>query len=890
MPRLLSMALPVLLLAASAAAAPATLYVSIMGSDANPGAAAKPFATLERARDAIRSMRRAGKLPSGGVTVELRGGIYELSRTFELKKEDSGAPDAAIVYKAADGETPRLVGGRVVRRFRPTTDPAVLNVLPVEAHGKVMEASLKAQGITDYGKVAGGGMELFFRNKPMTVARWPNKSFTRIVRMVGKPYKRDRHVTHKVGHWVYDGDRPKRWLKDKDPWVHGYWFHDWSDQHHRVRQIDTENRTIEVHPPYHGYGYRKGKWYYAFNLLSEIDTPGEWYLDRDTGVLYFWPPADIGNRDCIVSVLPTLAIMADVSHVTIQGVLMEAARGNALNVRGGEANRVVGCTFRNLGGWAVSVAGGKGHGVAGCDVYDTGQGGIALRGGDRTTLTPAGHFAENNHVHHYARIKRVYKPGITLSGVGCRASHNLIHNAPHMGMGFGGNDHVIEFNEIHSVCYESNDAGAIYTGRNWTMRGHVIRHNYFHHIAGFESRGCVGVYLDDGFSSADIVGNVFYKVTRAAMIGGGRDNTIANNVFVDCVPAVHVDARGVGWANRYIVPGGGWKMQQKLASLPYQKPPWTKYPHLANLLDDEPYLPKYNVVERNVFVRGQWNGIRPKAEPHVTVRDNLIDEDPLFVDEAGANFQLRDGSPAFALGFKRIPVEKIGLYQDECRASWPVEHKVRPMSPRPKPKPRGPAPRYPVPRRSAAITIDGVLSPAEWAGCDPKRALVIGQGIKGDKIEPKSYAWLAYDRGHLYIGVLNKVSPDEPLKTDAEWGKNDAVEVAIHNPGRKGEPILVLRGYPLGQFESSTEAGAPFEITQDLKAATAYAARVISREEWSCEWKIGWPGLRADPAKQTQFPLNLSARKTATLQWMMWRGTTGYTWKVDQAGVITLAK
>ena len=119
-------------------------------------------------------------------------------------------------------------------------------------------------------------------------------------------------------------------------------------------------------------------------------------------------------------------------------------------------------------------------------------------------MTPGGLVAENNHIHHYGRINRMYTPGIALYGVGNRAAHNLIHTAPHIGVMFGGNDHVIELNEIHHVCMESNDAGAVYAGRNWTMRGHNIRYNYFHHISGFEDRGCVGVYLDDMFASAAI--------------------------------------------------------------------------------------------------------------------------------------------------------------------------------------------------------------------------------------------------------------------------------------------------------------------------------------------------------------------------------------------------
>jgi len=83
------------------------------------------------------------------------------------------------------------------------------------------------------------------------------------------------------------------------------------------------------------------------------------------------------------------------------------------------------------------------------------------------------------------------------------------------------------------------------------MRGTVIRHNYLHHIHGFQGRGCMGIYLDDMYCGTAIFGNVFYDVTRAAYIGGGRDNSIENNLFVDCRPSVHVDSRALGWAHQW---------------------------------------------------------------------------------------------------------------------------------------------------------------------------------------------------------------------------------------------------------------------------------------------------------------------------------------------------
>jgi hypothetical protein len=325
-----------------------------------------------------------------------------------------------------------------------------------------------------------------------------------------------------------------------------------------------------------------------------------------------------------------------------------------------------------------------------------GGGGIYLVGGDRQTLTPGGHHAENNHIHHFARWDRMYRPGFMISGVGNRVSHNLIHDSPHSAILFGGNDHRIELNEIHNVCFESHDCGAIYAGRSWTLRGHVIRNNYLHHLYGKLGGPCNGIYLDDLFSSAVVEGNVFYQVLRPVFLGGGRDNLVQNNVFVDCPKAMHIDSRALGWCGPH-ADGRIKEAQEKgtIAGDHYNEPPFsTRYPQLVTLLDDEPKKPKGNVVRRNIFWQGTgedlrrvaggapvpdtwWDDIAPNIRSLVTVEDNLVNVDPKFVDAPAGNFQLRDDSPAWKLGCERIPFEEIGVYRDDSRASWPVEHEVR---------------------------------------------------------------------------------------------------------------------------------------------------------------------------------------------------------------------
>lgn len=659
------------------------LYVATNGNDAWSGRLAEPnaegtdgpFASLERARDEIRKIKSSDALLKGGANVLVRGGAYTLAKTFDLTAQDSGTADFPIVYCAYKDEVVRLSGGKVVSGFAPVTDQAILDRFEPAARGQVLQADLKAAGVTDYGEVSGGGLEVFFQDKPMTLCRWPNEGFVKIVDVV----EQDGHQIHgipgsKTGKFVYEGDRPKRWIGEKDAWLHGYWFWDWSDQRQKIEAIDTEKSILSVVPPYHGYGYRKGQWYYAFNILAELDAPGEWYVDRETGVLYFWPPQPIESGQVVVSVLPTLVTTNETSYVTFRRFTCEAARGTCMTIAGGTQCRVAACTFRNAGGFAVTASGGSKHAISGCDIYQMGEGGISIGGGNRTTLEGAGHVAENNHIHHYGRWYRMYKPAISMSGVGLRATHNLIHDAPHMGIQFGGNDHLIEYNEIYNVCTESNDAGAMYAGRNWTMRGHMIMYNYLHHITGFENRGCVGVYLDDMFSSADIYGNVFYKVTMAAFIGGGRDNSIDNNIFVDCNPAIHVDARALNWASGC---ADDWIKEESekgtFLGIAYNKPPYSeRYPKLVNILKDEPKAPKGNLIARNICVGGKWDHFADNTASMLTFQDNLLDQDPKFVDPEHQDFRLQPDSPALKLGFVPIPIEKIGPYADPDRATWPI--------------------------------------------------------------------------------------------------------------------------------------------------------------------------------------------------------------------------
>ncbi|MBN1673507.1 MAG: right-handed parallel beta-helix repeat-containing protein [Kiritimatiellae bacterium] len=873
------------------------LYIAADGNDAWSGTFATangaktdgPFATLERARDAIRALKQADRYPARGVVVEVRGGTYVLAQTFKLDKEDSGTERGLVVYRAYKGETVRLAGGKRVGGFSPVTDPAVLKRLAPEAHGHVLQTDLRAQGITEFGKLGPYGMrwprdgagplELFFNTNPMTPARWPNEGFAGIAEVIGK---RDEGV------FRYDDDRTSRWAAEPEVWLHGYFYNDWSDYRIKVKTIEAGQKIITIEDPQAKYGYRQGQRYYAYNLLGELDQPGEYSLDTSAGILYFWPPSPIEEGEALVSVCGVVVYLKKTEYVVLDHLTIEGGRIDAVLINEGNHNRVLGCTLRNMGQDGVRVREGTDNGVAGCDIYDMGECGIKLEGGDRKTLTPAGHFAENNHIHHFGRRKRTGRPGISLAGVGNRASHNLIHNAPHQGIGSSGNEHLIEFNEIHSVCYETGDAGAFYSGRDWTARGNVIRYNFFHDCAGPGRFGTMGVYLDDMLSGFTVFGNVFYRMTRAMFVGGGRDNIVENNIFVDCEPAVHVDARGLNkkrWG-QHAEEGG--TLRKRLAEMPYQKPPWsTRYPELVNILNEKYDTPQGTRIMGNISTGGKWDGIRKEARPYIRVENNLVDQDPLFVDAEQMDFRLKPDSPAYRMGFKPIPFEQIGLLKRPDRASWPVEHPIRPATTE---TPKHRAPVYKVLRTPRRIEVDGRITDGEWdeALADNPMRLRLGPGE--EKSEPESRAWLRYDDQALYVAIENEVSSTSPLKKGNSWGPNDAVEIAIRNSAAgKTAPTLVLRGYPSGHFEGSGEAGAPAAAVQRAAQDVEYAVHVPDDTHWNTEWRVPWRSLGIDPKKHRKFAFNLTARKTATRQWVMWCGA-GTSWNVDHAGFIDLVQ
>lgn len=648
-----------------------TLHVAPNGSDAGDGSFQNPFASLERTRDEIRARREARTLPAGAaVEVIVHGGEYEVRRTFTLSERDSGTDSAPVVFRAAEGEQPVFRGGVRLNGWRPLADSDGYPQLAAKVRARVWIFDLHAAGITNVlplklgGFASGNGFrthpahELFFNGTALQLARGPNEGFLRIkdvaVKDGTKGYDREGS---KVGKFYVDTDRLSRWATEPDLLLYGYWFWDWADSYERVASVDAERKLISLAKPWHTYGFSVGAPFYAINALSELDVPGEWYLDRVKGRVLLYPPSDPRKATIELSRLAVPVLeLENASWVFFSNLTWDLGSADAIHVVGGRQILFAGCVIRHFAGTGVEAHGGRQIGLRSCDIYSMGRGGVVLSAGNRKTLEAGACFLENCDIHDLSRIDHTYTPAVVVDGVGNRIAHNRFHDIRSSAMRIGGNDHRIEYNEIYNAVTESDDQGAADMFGDPTYRGNVYRYNYWHHIGNWRAEGeqpkCgqAGIRLDDAISGARIFGNVFERCSAGKLgfggvqIHGGKDNIIENNLFISCAAMISCSP----WDDKR------WRdfVSKALDSDEINRALYIRrYPELAELAEHA----NRNFVRHNAGWR--CGELLRRAPGNLEASDNvLLSEKDFHWNPRSFRFERP--------GFERIPFEQIGLYRD----------------------------------------------------------------------------------------------------------------------------------------------------------------------------------------------------------------------------------
>ncbi|MGN0832433.1 MAG: right-handed parallel beta-helix repeat-containing protein [Kiritimatiellia bacterium] len=550
-------------------------------------------------RDAARALRQ--QVPAGGrVEVVFAPGVYRVTNTLALARADGAA-----VWRAAQPGTVTFRGGCAVpaAKFRAATVNGVAcrvadvgDLLPDDLPPWPKEFRIPP------------APWLYRNGVPLELARYPNgtdwMTYTNAVVTAGEAA--DAGTRPAADAVICDDPRAARWDFDAGVWFHGYWCHDWAESFVQGAAFDAGTRTLRFLGR-HQYGFGGKTWgfsarrYCALNALSELDAPGEWYLDRAAKRLYVVPQPGEGRAEYVLASLTTTFVAADgLTDFTFDGLAFACSHANTA-VRLDRSERVVvtNCTFGNLGGKALQLTGSASR-VTGCRFGNLGAGCIVLAGGSRRTLTKSGITVENCRFRRWARFCRTYTPGVLLQGCGQTVRGCVFREAPHNAIIFSGNDHRIESNEFDRVLLETGDAGAVYTGRNPSELGTMICGNWFHDLGDPAKRQFTSaVYFDDCDWGDSVVSNRFERLGRGVLIGGGNLFRVEGNVFADCHIGLHLDARGIRW--RQWTEHPDWFERKFAEFLPLNDAWRTAYPALADALATDPFFPWNNVFRANVF-------------------------------------------------------------------------------------------------------------------------------------------------------------------------------------------------------------------------------------------------------------------------------------------------
>ncbi|MBI2949212.1 MAG: right-handed parallel beta-helix repeat-containing protein [Verrucomicrobia bacterium] len=653
-------------------ARPFTLYVATNGNDqwsgqlASPASNAQdgPLATLPAALKAARQAREKNSAPvQDGVTIFLRGGRYRLSAPVRFTPDDSGASaKAPLVIAAYENEKPVLSGGRSLTGWK-------------RVEGK---ASLWQTEVPDVRDGPWYFRTLFINGQRKQRARTPSEGFFRI----DGASPQDKPVKLKFK----PGDIKKEWAEAGDVEVIALLA--WADIRMFIRSVDETNHVATLSTDPRPSNKEINARYFIENAPDGLDAPGEWYLNRRTGVVSYWAPpgedlatAEVvaGHLDDLVVFEGDLSAKKPVEHVVLRGLTFsytdwpmpvngytdtQAAIAVRGDVRAEAAIDCVveNCTFTHLSGYALELGRGcQRWRVQGNEMSDLGGGGIRIgESAKRSEPFEAnyGHIVTDNHLHH---LGLTYPPAVgvfILQSGSNRVAHNHIHHLYYTAVSVGWNwgyqetpcrDNIVEFNHMHDIGQSIlSDMGAVYT--LGIQKGTVIRNNLIHDVNAFTYGGW-GLYPDEGSTEIVWENNVVYRCKSAGFHQHyGRENIVRNNVFafnrenqlmrtreeqhtsfIFTNNIVYFDAGnllGSNWKNDHFRMGG-------------------------NVYFDTRVGTNCEVMK---FGNASWEQWRARGHDASSVV-----ADPLFVAPDKFDFRLKAESPAIKLGFKPIDLHQVGI-------------------------------------------------------------------------------------------------------------------------------------------------------------------------------------------------------------------------------------
>lgn len=703
----------------------AYIYVSA-GAKNGDGSKDNPFGTFEEARDKIRVMKSNGQYPQSGVVVYFREGNYSINESMKLTDEDSGTAEGPVVYRSYMEEQVSFVGGVELSMsdFSPVSDPTTVGRLNTSAADKIRCVNLKNMGITEYGNINMIGYctvyftspntglldypyyeqppEVFFGDEVGILARYPNDDYllTGAIRQSGDDIQNWSHVYEKTDTYIppeqreyppkpsiYEVDestkkRMQNWQSENDPWVYGYFSENWADGSLPVREFDSKNGTVTTELP-SAKPIKSNMNYYVYNMLSEIDMPGEYFLDRETGILYVYPK-DANGKITFSNLNDPIVLAEGARNIKFKALKFMGTRKTAIRINGCDNVDLELCVVSKAAARAIIATNCMNCDFISCHCYQTGTGGIYVNTDKDTygseiyedvdnNLTPQNNTIENCELHDFSRISATYSPAVFFSGAGNVLRNSKIWSGTHYAIEYKGNDCIIENCEFTDLLRTADDSGVIYANFNKERRGLVVRNNYFHDIYSTSTKGSdiTCIYPDDTYSGLIAYQNLVVNVGgRFIQSNGGADHEITNNI------AINLGNKFMSLGNNeFGFDSGSEAGKYNWERYSFQKylnnPAYAKYKNFATITQENYRQVRDVVTDNNVI----WNvpiDIDSKAVPEWNqINPSLnIDSDPGFVDMENGDYTLKPDSAIYKTyeDFKAPDFKKMGMYTGKLKS------------------------------------------------------------------------------------------------------------------------------------------------------------------------------------------------------------------------------
>lgn len=627
------------------------------------------------------------------VNVIIQDGEYLVTSVTAFEAADSGTVEFPIVYKAQNRENVKLSGAKKLNAedFIPVTAENILKKMCPGMEGKVYQLDLSKyyiqKSLYDFGAAFDdedeAGMdatplEFYLNGKKQSIARYPNKGYISFENsIINSGGERDGNGTNDAG--IFKTARSEGWAEADDMFIEGFFRYTWHKEWAKVSSVNASDNLVNL-KSWTMYGlYPEGRWA-AVNLLEEIDIPGEWFVDKDTAVLYYYPPHKLTQSDDFeLSVLCNDIIRIDgASNIRFEGITVknnaypgdksknakayynlnnQSLYSDGITIGGGSSHiKISDCVFENLAGRGIGVIDNTASYVTvdSC-VFRNCETGCRIDGGSSVT------FEKNYNVLKNSDLSNLYN-GVHLNGFGNVIKNNVIHNVSQNGVVYTGNENIIKYNEMYNVSNKYADGGAVYAGRSWAKYANEINNNLFHDIGPFEPVGKEVwiVYWDDMLGGSVMKNNIVIgngrDDVRGVQVAQGPDNIIEGNTFVNFPKsAVDMSYRSAAGTNPNI--------SQCRDSINGYTSEQVERWGLARLMQiDVSNIATWSLYKENLLIKNNvysnctsfyhddpsgytaqtWKDIRAKVEAEATLENNSQADMSVYVDPQNYDYRIKN--------------------------------------------------------------------------------------------------------------------------------------------------------------------------------------------------------------------------------------------------------